>query len=296
MDLNYAQQQIFNEIAENNIFLYCTPKCGGTSLLDSLEKYYKTIHIHSQLFFEKFYKDKDIINNAFKIIDCIEESRKNNSEIFIIDVYRQPIERNMSYFFHIIQDILPDFNDKTIDELIHFFNTDMYFQYGKSIDEIINYYNINLYEKPFDHDKMYLEYKFENINFIILHFDYINNWETILEYIFKRRIDLSNSNSGEQKTYSQIYKDYKNNYRIPNIILEFIKNEFNFNYFNNEDMKKKYIDFWEKRIDDTIEINEIPADFDLERYKLKNVDLERMNNLELLWHYSLFGKNEDREY
>ena len=296
MDLSYEQRNIFNEISEKSIFLYCTPKCGGTTLYDSLKTYYKTIHIHSQNFFEKFYKDKDIINNKFKIIDCIEESRKNNKEVYIIDVYRQPIERNMSYFFHIIEDILPDYNNKTTEELIKFFNTDMYFQYEQSIDEVVKYYNINLYEQPFDHNKMYLEYKFDNINFIILHFDYINNWESIIENIFKTNINLLDRNIGEKKSYSQIYKDYKNNYRIPKFILEFIQKEKNFNYFNNEDMKNNYISFWLKRIEHNLIINELPEDFDLEKYKKKNMDLERMNELELLWHYYLFGKDENREY
>jgi hypothetical protein len=293
--LNNNQKKIFHELSNTQIYLYCTPKCGGTSLYESLKKKYNTIHIHSQLFFEEYYKDKDIINNTFKIIDCIEESRKNYDEIFIIDVYRKPIEKNMSYFFHIIDQLIPDYENKTIEELINFFNINMYFEYKQSIDEVTDYYNINLYETEFNHEKMYLDYKFENIRFIILHFDYIDNWNTILSEIYKCDIDLLDRNIGEKKHYSDIYKDYKNKYNIPNFILEFIKKEKNFIYFNDDKMQNDYIDLWSKKQCE-LKISNLPGDFNEDTYKAKNPDLERMNKLELIWHYSLFGKDENREY
>lgn len=294
-DLNNDQKKIFDELSQNQIYLYCTPKCGGTSLYESLKKKYNTIHIHSQLFFEEYYKDKDIINNKFKIIDCIEESRKNHDEIFIIDVYRKPIERNMSYFFHIIDELIPDYKNKTIEELIDFFNKNMYFEYRQSIDEVTEYYNINLYEIEFNHEKMYLDYKFENMRFIILHFDYIDSWNTILSEIFKCDIDLLDRNIGEKKHYADIYKNYKNKYNIPNFILEFIKKQQNFIYFNDDKMQNDYINLWSKKQCD-LKISNLPTDFNAYTYKSKNPDLNRMNELELMWHYLLFGKDENRDF
>jgi len=187
MELEEIQQIILNYISENEIFLYCTPKCGGSSLLDSLKKYYKTIHIHSKSFFEKFYTDNKIIDKKFNIFDCIDKSSRINDEIYIIDVYRRPVERNMSYFFQIIDILIPNYKEKTTEQLVDFFNKNKYFDYYQSIDEVANYYGINLYETPFDHEKMYLEYKFKNINFIILHFDYTKKWNVILKTILKKK-------------------------------------------------------------------------------------------------------------
>ena len=40
-NLNSIQKNIFKEISETKIYLYCTPKCGGSSLLDTLNQKYK---------------------------------------------------------------------------------------------------------------------------------------------------------------------------------------------------------------------------------------------------------------
>lgn len=295
-ELNLLQKDVFKKISETQIYLYCTPKCGGSSLHDTLKTKYKTIHIHSQIFFEEYHQDKDIIDNKFKIIDCIEESSKIHDEIFIIDVYRNPIERNMSYFFHIIKELIPDYRNKTTEELIEYFNKNMYFNYNQSIDEVTRHFNINLYEIPFDHDKMYLEYKFKNINFIVLHFDYIDQWNNILYKIFKTEFNILNRNIGEKKKYKDVYIDYKKKYKIPNLILDFIEKENNFNYFNNNDKREKYINKWKEKIDDSLELNKLPDNFNYIEYKNKNKDLERMNELELIWHFILFGMKENRKY
>lgn len=296
MNLNFSQKQIFNKLSDTQVYLYCTPKCGGSSLYESLKVSYNSFHVHSQEFFEKYFQENEIVNNSFKIIDCIEESRKKYDEIYIIDVYRKPVERNMSYFFHIIEDLVDNYEKRTTQELIEYFNTNLYFQYNQSIEEVAQYYNVDLYQLPFDQNKMYLEFKYNNINFIILHFDYINSWEGILYDIFNKKIPILDRNIGEKKNYANIYKDYKNKYKIPKIIFEFIQQEKNFNYFNDENMKAKYIEDWEKRIDYNLETCTIPDNFDPNIYKSKNQDLNRMNELELLWHYSLFGIKETREY
>ncbi len=294
--LDVLQEKIFNEISKTQIYLYCTPKCGGTSLYDTLNTLYNTFHVHSQLFFEKYYTNKEIVKNSFNLIDCIEESSKNYDEIYIIDVYRKPIERNMSYFFHIIDELIPDYKDKTVEELITFFNKNIYFQYEQSIDEITNHYGINLYEIPFDNSKMYLTYKFNNINFVVLHFDYIDKWNDILSELLSRNINILNRNIGDKKDYANMYKQYKNNYKVPAFILDFIKYERNFNYFNTENEIEQYIQYWNNRIDNDLKYSQLPKNFDANIYKKINNELDRMNDLELRWHYMLFGENENRKF
>ena len=152
------------------------------------------------------------------------------------------------------------------------------------------------YEIPFDNSKMYLTYKFNNINFVVLHFDYIDKWNDILSELLSRNINILNRNIGDEKDYANMYKQYKNNYKVPAFILDFIKYERNFNYFNTENEIEQYIQYWNNRIDNDLKYSQLPKNFDANIYKKINNELDRMNDLELRWHYMLFGENENRKF
>jgi hypothetical protein len=95
-----------------DIFVYCTPKCGGSTLAKTFcYNGYKTIHVHDKET-RGFFIDTNIkhiqplkYDNIFRTIS--NSSFKN--QVYIIDSYRTPIERKISYYFQHLQRLIPNF-------------------------------------------------------------------------------------------------------------------------------------------------------------------------------------------
>ena len=80
------------------IIVFCPPKVGSTTLVTSLRmslgKYANVLHIHDEHMIEVLTGIDDItVNDLINYISLTEQS------LFIIDVYRTPIERKMSEYF-----------------------------------------------------------------------------------------------------------------------------------------------------------------------------------------------------
>ena len=83
---------------KNIIFVYTTPKVGSTTLVSSLRislgKTYNIIHIHDEVMLSVLTGINNITVN--EMINYLATLGKN---VFVIDVYRTPIERKISEFF-----------------------------------------------------------------------------------------------------------------------------------------------------------------------------------------------------
>ena len=84
--------------------------------------YSSCIKIHSKHDFENTikydYKKYHIYNN---IHDLIKVSSKNK-KLYFIDSYRLPIDRKISSFFQNIHKNIPDYNTKSVKDIIKIFN------------------------------------------------------------------------------------------------------------------------------------------------------------------------------
>ena len=78
-------------------------KCGSTTLKTTfLKNGYKSIKTHSIDDFKKQYDGLiELINNSSKY-----------KKVYLIDVYRTPIERKISSFFQNIKNHIPDYKKK----------------------------------------------------------------------------------------------------------------------------------------------------------------------------------------
>ena len=93
-------------------------KCGSSTLLTTfLRNNYSSIKAHGTLDFK----------NQFGydgLIDVINKS-SSNKKLYLIDSYRLPIERKISSFFQNIHTHIPDYTNKSCEELIRIFNETM---------------------------------------------------------------------------------------------------------------------------------------------------------------------------
>ena len=98
MEIRNAISKLFNTTTNNYIFVYTPPKVGSTTLVSSLRvslgKSYNVIHIHDEVMLSVLTG----INNV-KINDIINHLANLGKKVYVIDVYRTPIERKMSEFF-----------------------------------------------------------------------------------------------------------------------------------------------------------------------------------------------------
>jgi len=243
---------MFENKALNNldVIVYCGGKCGSSTLFHTfLKNGFKSYSTHNNKYFEHVCNktNKDINKTFFDVIDF---NLQQNKKIYIIDSYRNPIERKISSFFQNISLFLPNYNEKTMDEIISIFNTNFLYEIENyhSIDEVMLHYEIELFN-DFDFENKYTIKEKNNLIFIKLRFNDINEWSDILTKIFNKKIQLHNHNLTTTKKINDLYIEFKKKYIIPeNYLNNHIINDSKFNIYNTEDEKNKYINDWKNKL------------------------------------------------
>jgi hypothetical protein len=226
-----------------NVFVFCGGKCGGSTLAETFDKNnYKAIHLHG--FNCAGFNNPGI--NLTNIHDILENSCKNYKHVFVIDSYRNPIERKVSAFFQNINIHLPNYENLTIEEIINFFNKNLLndIENYHSINNILDYYKIPRFKK-FDFENGYNLCKKDNKIFIKILFKDIKNWDKILSKIFKKNIVIHPKNLTKDKENNKLYEAFKKNYRIPKEYLEnVLTKDTEFQIYNTQEEQDKYLKKW----------------------------------------------------
>ena len=192
IDLNY------------NVYVYCCAKSGSSTLTYTMNKNgYKAFHVHHIQHYQSQCIESKKNSNLF---DIIEQSMINNTNIYIIDSYRTPVERKISSFFQNYQE-----NKYSIDYIINQIDKQICFsEEYVSINEIFDYFKIPHFDS-FNFVQKYNLLKYKNITFIKLRFEDIKDWNKILSFIFKKPITMYNDNLSENKKYNNELNIIKKN-------------------------------------------------------------------------------------
>ena len=255
-----------NILEENNIYniknkflyrdivlLYCPIKVGSTSIASSIRMSasdkFIVFHSHDEVIFtagEKKVLYSDIIKNiGIKNINS-GKSRK----IYVIDVYRSPIERKISEYFQYISEY--HFNnteenivDYNFEKILKRFN-DVY-HHLNNIDYYNDKFGVELI-KEFDFKKKFHKYEKDGVVYIKLRLKDSEYWGEILSEILETPIKLIRDYDTKDKKIGLLYKKFVNEYRLPS------------NYFNNiiccpqlrkyytEEDRIKYLEEWKKKL------------------------------------------------
>lgn len=241
--------KLFNTSTNNYIFIYTPPKVGSTTLVTSLRvslgKSYNTIHIHDETMLSVLTG----INNV-KINDIIRFLSNQGKKVYVIDVYRSPIERKMSEFFEKISpyhfnnsaDNISKYSIKRISDRFnkifpHIENGDHYFD-KYDISEPI----------PFDFEKKYSLQRINNIRYIKLRLCDSKLWASILSNIFQIDIIIIPDYKTEDKPIGQLYKQFKKEYKLPSNYLDIVNGDKYFNFYYNELERIEYLNIWNNRL------------------------------------------------
>jgi hypothetical protein len=256
--INNSQKEILlkkgNEVMNINknfsnklIFVYSGPKVGSTSIVSSLRIFgidkFSVVHIHD----EEMLKILGKIN-GITINEIILYNKYLGRDVYVIDIYRSPIERKISAYFEKIgsyhfNNTDEKMNTYNIQKVINRFNKIM--PYLATGDHFIDKYNINIPEN-FDYINKYLLIEQNGIKYIKLRLKDSNLWGSILSKIFYTKIGIVKDYDSENKPIRDLYLLFKKTYSIPkNLLNEIIKCKY-LNYFYSYIEIEEYYKQWNK--------------------------------------------------
>ena len=200
--------------------------------------------------------------------------------IYVIDVYRTPIERKMSEFFEKISpyhfnNTEENINKYSIKRVSDRFNK--LFPHLAIGDHYFDKYNI---ENPilFDFNKKYTIQEINNIKYIKLRLCDSKIWNYILSEIFKTEVILINDYQTNDKGVSDLYKKFKEEYKLPLNYFELVKNCKYLGFYFSEEERNKYLETWSNNTKD----NFIPYTSDEYKFYVNlNLENQYINDIQL---------------
>lgn len=242
-------ENIETKFKHNNIiFIYSVPKVGSTSLASTLllfaSAYYIVIHIHDETMLKTLYGIDEVT-----IPEIIEYNNLLKRNIFVIDIYRNPIEHKISAFFEKIDsyhfNTTPaQINSTDVSKLILRFN--QLFTHLANGDIFIDIFNIDknsTFNNNFTTSK-YLFFIKNNVKYIKLRLSDVSEWKNIIKEKLHISCVIMNDYSSNNKLIKDAYSNFNNAYRIPENFLDLIKNNKYFKFYNNDKEQQDYLNKW----------------------------------------------------
>ena len=243
--------KLFNTQSPNYVFIYTPPTVGSTTLVSSLRislgKSFNIIHIHDDIMLSVLTGVNNVTVN--EIINYI--SQKGNN-VYVIDVYRTPIERKMSAFF----EKLSPYHFNNSDENINNYSIN---RVSNRFNKLFPHLSIgeHYFDKfdianptPFDFEKKYTIQEINNVKYIKLRLHDSKLWANILSTIFQQEIILINDYQTTNKGIGELYKRFKDEYKIPSNYIELVKSCPYFNFYFSSEERKQYLQIWENKVCD----------------------------------------------
>jgi len=225
-----------------DVFVFCGGKCGGTTLANTFTKNgYKTLHMHGPDNLGMFNPKLKLEDDFYEILDSCASQKK----IYIIDSYRNPIERKISAFFQQIHNKFEIYEKKSLFELTELFNTEYIDNENyHPINKLLDYYELPRFDK-FDFENRYNIIKKDNKEFIKLRFNDIDSWDSILSKIIGKDIKLFPENITANKKSRDLYSSFKSIYKPSDSCVEqLVLNDQEFTIYNTLHEQEEYINKW----------------------------------------------------
>ena len=243
--LNEANSVFHLSNSKKIIFVYSAPKVGSTSVVSSLRlfglKYFDIVHIHDEVMLNVLTHITDITIN-----ELILYNKYLGREVYVINIYRTPIERKISAFFEKIGTYHFNNDDSkvnryNIQKVINRFNN--IFPHIATGDHFIDKYNVPIPDK-FDFYNKVLVVTQNNIKFITIRLSDSECWGNILTNILGIEIKVVKDYESTNKPIKDLYSNFKKNYLIPkNLLDELLTDKYMKFYYSDGDIQK-YYDSW----------------------------------------------------
>ena len=245
--MNICEDQSI-EKNKNLIFVYCPPKVGSTSLVTSFRlcafKKYTVFHIHDEVMLKVLCGIENITIN-----EIINYNRYLGKNVYVIDIYRSPIEHKISVFFEKIasyhfNNSEEKVNSYSLEKVVNRFNS--LFPYLTRSDYYKEVYSIP-FPETFDFERKFLLQEINGIKYIKLRLKDSLEWESILNKIFQTTIKIVKDYETEKKPIKDIYKQFKDFYKIPSNLFNLIENCETLKYYYSLEERREYLNNWSSR-------------------------------------------------
>jgi hypothetical protein len=188
-----------------------------TSFRIFISKTHHIVHIHD----EEMLKILGHIQ-GITINEIILYNKMIGKNVYVIDIFRSPVERKISAYFEKIgayhfNNTDENINQYNISKIINRFNK-IYPHIGNG-DHFMEKYDISVPEK-FDFVNKYLLVEEKGIKYIKLRLKDSSLWGNILSSIFGLDIKVIRDYESENKPIADTYTKFKKNYKIPNNFLQ----------------------------------------------------------------------------
>jgi len=230
------------------VFIYSAPKVGSTSLVSSLRIFgidkLDIIHIHDEMMLNTLANITNISVN-----EIIQYNKYLGKDVYVINIFRNPIERKISTFFEKIgsyhfNNSDSNVNNYDVNKVINRFNN--VFEHIGNGDHFIDTYKINI-PNSFDFVNKYLLVEEQGIKYISLRLKDSDCWQNILTNIFGFHIHIIKDYESSDKPIKDLYARFKNNYRVPSNFLIDITNNIYMKYYFSIDEIRDYYNYWSNK-------------------------------------------------
>jgi len=245
---NIIINKLFKNNLNNFIFVYTPPKVGSTSLVTSLRvslgKLYNVIHIHDEMMLFILTGITDVsVNDIINYLGSI------GKRVIVIDVYRTPIEKKVSVYFEKLSSFHFNISEEklntySIHKIINRFNK--LFPYIETEDYYFEKYNLEK-RKTFNFEKKHIIQKEKDVYYIKLRLCDSKIWGNILSSIINLDIIIIPDYETEKKEIGELYKKFKEEYKLPQNYLKIIDEDKYLNYYYSAQEKEEYINNWKKK-------------------------------------------------
>jgi hypothetical protein len=252
------------------IFIYCPPKVGSTSLVSYIRifasKIFTVIHLHDELMLKVLTRITDVTIN-----EIIQYNAQIGRNVYVIDVYRSPMERKMSTYFEELSCVHFNNTEENIDKynvekIIKRFNQIL--PHIANGDHLMDKYNIKeLIPEKFDfvNKHLLIKDKESNINYLKLRLKDSEEWGEILSKVFNTQIIIKNDYETKNKSLGSLFEKFKLVYKMPVSYLSTLKECPYLSYYYSETEREEYLSNWRKKM------------VSLENVNVENVNVENVN-------------------
>jgi hypothetical protein len=234
------------------IFVYCPPKVGSTSLVSYLRIYlnhsYNIFHIHDDSTLRVLYKITGVTVN-----EVIQYNVSLGALVYVIDVFREPIERKISHYFEEL-------------ESLHFNNTETNLnsydlaKITKRFNQVFPHigvgdYYTEVYQKTGAEISAAAEMRVgitvdKNVTYVKLRLRDSSAWGSILSRIFRAEIIVLPDHETTKKPLGELYTRFKDQYKIPRNLFDIALNDVSLNRYMTQSERGDYITKWSPHLTD----------------------------------------------
>ncbi len=271
---NFAAPMLGRSIMKVNqdpIIVYQVGKVGSRTILLSLQKAYKSLHLdvpvhHVHVLENLDEMERNLRKNFANPVDNLAYIKKSkelrqkidsdlNKRWKIISLVREPVARNIGSFFQNLTEYIPDWKERyqngklSLDDLQDYFLKDQSIHiaadwwFDKQLKPL---FGIDVFESDFPIEVGYKIYKSPpRASLLLMRLEDLNECaeHAMFEFLGLEDFELHNSNVGDEKDYAELYQAFKEK-PLPAEYLEKMYSTRSARHFYSADELRKFAARW----------------------------------------------------